>query len=242
LGESLTACLFDWPDLIAEMHKMFHRPDPDFERVLLDESPHPTEDVLRDMKHEKATWSVELLDQGRAKLADGVYREAFSLLTTARRYLWDAMRPSQRWYLNAPFQVASNRALAAERLGMWNVCRQDTRCTLVMQPDHWKSFQRLPLIAEAFEALALRAELAEMVAEIDRRKPMSARQWRKYASVGIAMISVSAIMASRMGQLSDAKREELVRLGIEDMYTPVSSRSDVMEMLPWVDESRLEIS
>jgi hypothetical protein len=98
----------------------------------------------------------------------------------------------------------------------------------------------LPVIAEAFEAPELKIELAEFVSQLEKNKPVSQQEWRSHAQKAVALISIGAIVASKMGTLNAEKREELIRIGIEDMYTSVSSRADVIEKLPWIDEDRFE--
>jgi hypothetical protein len=43
-----------------------------------------------------------------------------------------------------------------------------------------------------------------------------------------------------MGRLTQEKRQELIRVGIDDMYTPVNFRPDIIDCLPWISEERLD--
>jgi hypothetical protein len=56
---------------------------------------------------------------------------------------------SRRWYVDAEFAIASNRATAAADLGHCGLARIDSRYTLAMKPDHVWTYERIPKILEA---------------------------------------------------------------------------------------------
>jgi hypothetical protein len=193
-------------------------------------------EALRSGKHEFGELAEQFLMKGREALAGGHYEEAFTLLTIARRSLAEAMSPGLAWYANGPFQIVSNRALADERLGYWNLCRHDTRMTLFLKNDHMRSYERLPTIADRFRAENLKRELDGFVAGLKDAPPTTGGGWRKAAQTAISLISITGIMASIAGELTPDLREELRMVGIDDMHTSLNMSGDVLEYLPWISE------
>jgi hypothetical protein len=236
--EMLAVCFYDWPDMMLEMYHLVRtRYSPEFERKIQRMTPCIRNEYRRDGKWQMSEISTSFLDNGRSALMTGNYAEAFALLTLARRYYGEAMRPGARWYLGAPWQIVSNRALAEERLSLWSLCRSDTRFTLFLRNDHIKSYERLPKIAESCGALELAKELERFVWEVKKgAEGRGSGEWRKLARKGVALVSVSAMMLSKMGMLTKEKREELYRVGIDDMYTSVNVTCDLLPTLPWLSD------
>jgi hypothetical protein len=236
--DRLLVCLHDWPDLIIKMYRELRTTNRDnnFELRILKQAPHTYAESTREGKRNFAALGEQLLDKGREKLANQRYEEAFSLLTVAKRSVSEGMKPDLFWFTNAPFQIISNRAMAAERLGYWNLCRHDTRLTLFLKNDHMRSYERLPLIANRYLASALKEELEAFVAELKKSLPMSASAWNETAKTAIALISVTGIMASITGKLTPELRHELMAVGVDDIFTPVPLSEDVLERLPWIDD------
>jgi hypothetical protein len=83
-----------------------------------------------------------------------------------------------------------------------------------------------PLIREAPEdrgslhARDLKIELIEFVKTFKAVPVRPIGEWRRLARTAIALISIPAIMHSRMGRLTQELREELIEIGIEVLYTP----------------------
>jgi hypothetical protein len=200
----------------------------------------PFEQVTRDGKKRFARAAYDLLESGRTQLAARRYVEAFTVLSVARRSLYDAMKPEQRWYLNGPFQIVSNRALAAERLGYWSPCRHDTRMTMFMQNDHVRSYERLPRTADAFGARGLTEELAVVVKQLKTDPPRIQGEWRRMVQKGVAWMSIRGIMAAIADELDDKLMGELIQIGIEDMYTSVNLPADIIGPLSCLNEARME--
>ena len=64
----------------------------------------------------------------------------------------------------------------------------------------------------------------------------------KIAAVALAsLMSVSAIAYSRLGKLTEAKRQHLIEVGIEDMYTSINVPLDILPQLPWLTEKDIEV-
>ena len=242
IAERLASCLADWPKLIVDMHKVLRGKG----NILLEErvlrtAPTTFGELCREGKSAKMTVAGQFLEQGRTALRGCRYGDAMSCFSLARACYSEIMRPGIRWYCNAPFQIVSNRALAAERLSLWTFCRCDTRFTLVMQPDHFRSYERLPIIANAFIAPELADELTRFVEDLQRNKPTTPGEWRKKAAYGIAMISIKAIMLSKMGMLTEEKKQEMIKDGIDDMYEPINTETDLLDNLPWLEEAELDL-
>jgi hypothetical protein len=64
----------------------------------------------------------------------------------------------------------------------------------------------------------------------------------RLAQVGIGLLNLRTIIAARKGRLTDEFLEERIRMGIEDMYTPVNVGADMYPVLPWLTEADLETS
>jgi hypothetical protein len=240
IAERLMICLCDWPDfMIAAQLLIRGAPNPALDARVTKLAPHSVEERSRSVKHTMSELSQQLLEKGRNNLTQGAYDAAIRALADARQLCAGAMRPSHRWYGNARFQIASNRALAAERLEFWNLCRHDTRFTLLMQSDHWKSYQRLPLIVENFGCQRLKSEMELFLSKLETHRPSSNGEWNQAAAKAISMLSITAIMEEMTQTLSPNRRNELRRIGIEDCYTPIQVGLDVMEQLPWLDDSEL---
>jgi hypothetical protein len=190
-------------------------------------------------KHSRVAFAANLLEKARQTLGSGGYNETVVYLTVATRSFYDAMRPELRWYVNGWFQVMSNRALAAERRGDWNLCRHDTRLTIFMKNDHMKSYERLPVIAAAFKAAMLKGELEKFVMQLKANPPKNSGEWRAAARSAVAMVSITAIMESLADRWTVELQTELEKVGIDDMFTPVTVGDDILEYLPWTHPSDL---
>jgi hypothetical protein len=233
---TIAACLADWPDLLLALRRALRQSGESAGGSPAMSLPTEMTPRTRAGRAALAGAAEQFLDKGRESLKARAYREAFILFSTSKRYYFGALAPSGRMYVNTPFQVCSNRAMAAERLAFWQVCRHDTRFTLALRNDHWRSYLRLALVVGQFGAAGLAQQLGRMVKEIEQNRPGSESGWRKYARRAIAMTSMSAIVAAKLGCLGEERIEELVRVGVDDMFAPVNVGGDVMECLPWVPE------
>jgi hypothetical protein len=240
-AKSLVFGLRDWPDFVKRLHSLLRRPSQDFDSKADAAAPAVAHDLAWENKLENANMSGAFLEQGRQKHREKSYNDAITMLTLAKRSIVEAMRPSQRWYTNANFAIVSNRASCAEGCGHWWLCRVDTRMTLIMAPNHVRSYERLPRIADALHANDLKIELIEFVKTVKAVPDRPIGEWRRLARAAIALISIPAIMHSRMGTLTQELREELIEIGIEDIYTPVNVELDVLPPLPWLTEDDFEV-
>jgi hypothetical protein len=145
IWERLALCMLDWPDLVIELHHVL-RPTRSamFELKVRKAAPRTADEASRSGKLLMARIGTMFLDKGREQLSGGHSVQSLPLFTMASRYYAEAMKPGQRWFENAPFQIVSNRARAAAVQQLWNLCRHDTRMTIYMQNDHIRSYERLP--------------------------------------------------------------------------------------------------
>ena len=185
--------------------------------------------------------AFDFLERGRTAHRSQNYPKAITLFTMSKRYFVEAMKPAQRWYLNAPFALLSNRGTCAEYCNQWTLARHDTRFTLMMKPDHIRSYQRLPKIAQQFNAPKLKVMLEDLLKIVKfGYRERSENEWLKLARKAVALISLRAIVLSRIDRLDEKKIEELINDGIEDMYTSCNVGADVMEPLPWLGDNDVE--
>jgi hypothetical protein len=241
LSDKLLICLYDWPDLVLAMHGLLRKTrSRELEIQFLKLAPGTFEESTRDAKRHFSQLGYRFLERGREELAAAHYEKTFALLTIANRSFSKAMHPDQRSSLSNPFQLSSNRALVCLRSRYWNLCRHDTRMTIYLQNDHLRSYERLPRIAQEFGALRLKDQIAAFVLRLKSQKPRTQGEWRRAAQQAIAWTSMRGLMADIAGGLTAELMDELIRIGIEDMYTPLNLPADIIDPLPWLDESKLD--
>jgi hypothetical protein len=162
------------------------------------------------------------------------------MLVLGKRQFVDIVKPADRWYMNGPWSISSNRATAGENLRVWIAALYDTRFTLLLAPDHLRSYERLPKIVAALFAPKLEKIMADFVVQVKKVPKRPIGEWRRLAARAIALCSVPAIVYSRVGKLTPEKIEELVRVGIDDLYEPLGVGPDVIPPLPWLRDEDLE--
>jgi hypothetical protein len=182
----------------------------------------------------------EFLENGREGLRNKEYESSYFMFLQARRNFVQAMRPGERFYMNAPFMVSSNRATCLERSASWPIALIDTRFTLIMQPNHMKSYERLPMIADGMNAPQLHAYVSIFLSQVKEEPNRSMQEWKRLAARAIALISLPAIIMSRLGLLNESTIKYLTRVGIEDMYETVNVTADILPPLPWLTEADVE--
>ena len=110
-----------------------------------------------------------------------------------------------------------------------------------MKPDHIRSYERCPKIAEKFNADELKKMLEDLVKVVKvGYRERSLNEWKRIAARAVALIYLRAIVMSRIGKLDEEKIQEMMKNGIEDMYTPCNVGADVMEPLPWLSDNDIE--
>ena len=204
-------------------------------------APSYTDDIFRDFKAQMYKMGNDFLERGRNALRNNQISKALTLFTMSKRYFVETMKPSQRWYTNAPFAIVSNRGACAAKHSYWLLSLHDARFTLLLQPDHIRTYERLPLIVSAFDSQDLKQELLNL-SNIVKVKPgeRSRQEWQEIANRAIGLSSLIVIICSRLGKLTDEIRNEAIALGIQDMYIPCTLTPDIMDPLPWLSEKDME--
>ena len=240
-AEPLHLALVEWPDLMIKLHNILRKEDKKFNETTMRYAPAFSENLGVNNKSQMGKMGFDFLNRGRKAQRSQDYFKAITLFTMSKRYFVEAMKPSQRWYLNAPFALLSNRGTCAEYCAQWALARHDTRFTLFMKPDHARSYYRLPKIAKEFHDDKLKVMLEELAKKVKNEGgKMTSDEWRLAAKRAVALISLKAIVLSRIGKLDEEKIQEMMKNGIEDMYTPCNVGADVMEPLPWLSDNDIE--
>lgn len=240
IDEAIANATLEWPMFVNHLHGVL-RMDRYDDCDALSKATKVGEFMSRDYKASQAALGDIMLEKGRQDHKARSFREAIAMYTHAKRHYVETTKPSQRWYVNAPWQIVSNRAACAESLKSWWSARHDTRWTLFLKPDHTASYERLPRIAHALSAFDLEKELTKFVADVKSKKERPQGEWRELAAFGIAMMSASAIIHSRIGKLTEAKKKQLIEVGIEDMYTSINVPLDILPQLPWLSDQDIEV-
>lgn len=236
-SEPLHFTLMEWPEFIIKLHNILRTEDKKFNQTVTRFVPSFSDSSSINFKTQMGKMGFDFLERGRNSQRSRQYMKGITLFTMSKRYFVEAMKPSQRWYLNAPFALVSNRGTCAENYKQWALARHDTRFTLFMKPDHVRSYERLPKIAAEFHAKELAAMLEDFVSYVKfdmRNRTMD--EWRQLSKKAVALISIEAIVLSRIGKLDDEKINELMKVGIEDMYTSCNVGPDILPPLPWLSD------
>ena len=172
-----------------------------------------------------------LLNKGRKELQNKKFTDVIETLTKAKAVYNAKIRPSFRIEKSdIPFAIFSNRATAAMQNQNWNLARIDCRFTLLIQPDHVRTYEKLPYIAEAFSAPAAKKGFLELIEKTKEAKTMD--DWKVLANRAIGMLSFTGLLGARCG-FSKKEIEEAIEAGPADMYTPVNYPVDLYPILPW---------
>lgn len=240
IQDTLKYIFEDWPKFAIELHTKYKANDNKFNKEVRKSTPDISHDISRENKAQMDQMGTMMLDKGRESLTNRKFVESLQFFAVAKRSYVEAALPSHRWYVNAPFAIVSNRATAGAFMGEWNLTRIDSRFTLLMKPDHVRTYERLPKIAQAFSCPQLENLFNEIITEIKAKPNMTQGEWKEYANKAISLLSTSAIIYSKLGQLDDEKINYLMRIGIEDVYTSVNVGADIHPLLPWNTEDELE--
>lgn len=239
-SEPLHLTLIEWPDFMIEIHDILRKKSKKYNENVYCHAPTFSE-ISTSYKAQMGKMGYDLLERGRNTQRAQGYLKAITLFTMSKRYFVESMKPAQRWYLNAPFALLSNRATCAEYCNHWPLVRHDTRFTIFMKPDHIRSYQRMPKIAEKFHSKKLKELCEDLYNQVKigyRDRPMN--EWRKFAKRAVALLSFKAIVLSRLGKLDEEKIQEMMNNGIEDMYTSCNVTADLMLPLPWLKDDDIE--
>lgn len=241
LSQPARRCIKDWIEFIIECQALVATPKPTWAEDIRSEAPLLSKDLTRDTRSRMATMGQMYLEKGRQALTNHKYHEAQTFFTMCKRYYLEALLPSHRFYTNAPFACVSNRATACQAEDLWNLCRIDTRWTLLMKPDHTRSYYRLPKMMEVYNCPQLKEIFSQIVDDIKENPEKSAPEWRAIANKVIGLLSVKAIILSILGQLTEEIQENLILIGIDNFYINASIEPDIIPPCPWNNEDELEL-
>jgi hypothetical protein len=240
-GMLVADTFLDWPDFKIALHDLLRGPDDDFGMRALADAPDLAKlgtPFLRDTLRETAR---DELESGRAALTDDRLVEALKHFVDAKQAMNLVNFTSGRWYLGAEFAIVSNRGTCAAGLGHWGLARMDARWTLLMKPDHIRTYERLPRIAEAHFCPQIMPRIKRLVEEVKADTEKTAEDWLRLSRVGIALMSLAVMIAARTNALTDAYFEQMCEVGIEDMFTPVNAPFEAHPILPWLTNEDMEV-
>lgn len=225
-----------WPEFTNDLHKCIRgcpQPKGSDKRNVRDE--------MRKMGSQTAIIAKHMLDKGRESLRMNNIEDALNTLCISKQCYEDAAKAmGKRWYEIAEFAVASNRATCNEYLGDFNLCRYDSRFTLVMKPDHERTYQRIPKIARVFESTQVVERADALLERIGKGVKHTAAEWRQFAKEGIMLLGLAALTLGRVGKLTPEKAAELAEIGVDDCFTSVNWPESLHPHLPWLKESDMQ--
>lgn len=230
----------DWPDLLIDLRKLFiGKVTPQVAEDIRLNAPNPDNDLHPLYKQQAYRDGEAALAQARTALSNRNFGQAVTLFTFAKNGFDEASLPSRRWYLHTPFAIASNRATAACQLKMWNLLRIDSRFTLMMKPDHDRTYLRLPIISKAFGAKQLDDEFYKIAKKVADKQVSNLEEWSKLAKTAIGLLSLPAIAFAAAGKLTQEMKDEFIEVGIENMYVTVNVDYE-KSVLPWLKKTDFE--
>ena len=194
----LKRAMKEWPDMAADMRTLLKLEYLDENRtsLSLNEATHDDE-----TKNEDCDQKIEdLINESRKAINEGRYRDGIAACTKAKQIVLEMIPTTERWYKHASFVIASNRATCAAMLEEWELARLDSMITLMMKPDHIRTYERLPRIASAMFCPRLADYLRKFVDRVKSSPSPDAESWRKFAKEGVVCLSWDVMWASRTEQ------------------------------------------
>jgi hypothetical protein len=216
----------DWPDLQIALCKIVSRWDAGLAQSVGNEAVVPGPG-----QHGGKTVIKSALEAGEELLKNGEWFEALHKFTEARG---PVTKPE--WYEDANYAIISKRVLCARMLGHWELARIDSRFALTMKPDDLSTYQRIEKIVTCLYCASLVDRVANLLKEVQADGKRSADEWLRFARLGIALLSMSTIMTARKGELTDEFLNEMIEIGIQDMFSPIAVDLAGSSVLPWLIE------
>lgn len=226
-----------WPEFVNDLHRCIRgKPvpkTPDRSKNVRDE--------MRKMGAQTAIIAKRMLDKARESLRMNNIEDALNTLCISKQCYEDAAKAmGKRWYEIAEFAVASNRATCAEYVGDFNLCRYDSRFTLVMKHDHERTYQRIPKIAKMFESTQVIERANALLTRIGKGVKHTQAEWKEFAKEGVMLLGMAALTLGRVGKLTPEKAAELAEIGINDSFTSVNWPGSVHPHLPWLKDGDIQ--
>ena len=231
--------LIDCPKFVISLHKYFYEvTDIKFNALCRLRAPDIKKQYSQEKREEYQNEATKQLDIGREQLKNNKFEDSLQSFSKCKTYVIENLWATDRWYNKAPFPMITNRTTAAYRLGMWNLARIDCRFSLLMKPNHIKTYQKLPDIVSRFNAKELQEEMNKIYEKSQTMKETD--NWQQLAKRAIALLSLPAIYYSRTGKLTEKRIKDLEDKGINDMYTFINIPSYEYQLLPWLQEENFE--
>lgn len=231
----LMSMIFEWPSLVIQAAKILKerqfRADRFNSRVpdIANDHSKPYRKKMLDLSN---TW----LDKGRESLRGRNFSEAMTFFTLSHRSYNQSIIPNHRWYTNANFAIATNRATTAMYMKEWNILRLDIRFAVLIKPDHDRMYSYVPLLIEGFKVPGLKDEYEKIASDAKQPSP----DWNELSKRTIGVLSLEMIILSLKGELTPEVRDLCIQRGIDDFYTCVNRPIGEIEKLPWLSESDIE--
>lgn len=230
----------DWPALLIDLRRLFRgKVSTQLAEDIRLNAPNPDNDLTPLYKRQALSDAETFLGRARDSLSNRNFMQAVQLFTFAKNGYDEASIPSRRWYLHTPFAVASNRATAAYHLQMWNLLRIDSRFTLLMKPDHERTYLRLPSISKAFGAKQLDDDFNKIMRMVQNKMLNNIDDWKKLAKETIGLLALPVIAYAAAGKLTKEMKDKYIEIGIENMYVTVNYGMK-QSVLPWLKETDVE--
>jgi hypothetical protein len=121
-------------------------------------------------------------------------------------------------------------------LGDWEFARMDSRLALTMKPDDLRTYQRMEKIVTRLYCVSLVDRVANLLKEVQGDGKQTADEWLRFARLRIALLSMSTIVTARKGELTDEFLNEMIEIGIQDMFSPIAVDLAGRSVLPWLIE------
>jgi hypothetical protein len=73
-----------------------------------------------------------------------------------------------------------------------------------------------------------------LLREVSADGPRSPEDWQTFSRLGIALLSLSTVIASRTGTLTEEFLEERIQIGLNDLFIPIDLPTELNQTLPWL--------
>ena len=242
-GYMIQECFKDWPELLIELYTLIKgkAPSKKFKEDAFKDLPNIVNESKSEYKESMKALGDMFLDKGREALTQRKFQDAYLNFTLAKRSYTQKSIPSQRTYLHMPFAIVSNRATCAYFLSWFQALRVDVRFTLQMKPDHKNSYTKISKIATAFRAKQLIPELEAIEKDVtENANNKTKEEWEALSKRVIGLLSITALTLAAKDELTDEKKDELIKEGIENMFDPVNVPAASYPILPWLTPADLE--
>ena len=226
----------DCPHFIIMMRRMIRKTRIRFNIKTREKAPDIAYDYSPQRKSEILSTAMSLYRKG--KTFQDQNETAFRYFSQSKRWFIDNTMPEKRWYTAATDSLPTSRASIAAAMGIWDICRIDTRYALFMNPTNKDNFANIINIAGYYFAPKLQSKFKEIISLIT--DDTSDQNMEFYAKKCIALLSLRAIYYSRVNLLMENKVTKYMDTGIEDMYALINLPPKDFPLLTWLKPSDLE--